>query len=277
MSALSLINGKPGDQITITDRGLAYADGLFETIAVRKGKAELLPFHYRRLQASCVRLNLCVDFSALSVEINTLLQQADPEKTYVLKIIVTREASARGYAYAENIGAERILSLSEAVQDFALLRSKGVQLRYCDTQLSVNPALAGIKHLARLENVLARAEWRDASIYEGLMSDIDGNVIEGTMSNIFAVNNGVLVTPHLDRCGVAGVMREYILNDLAPSLQLPVSFDRMQKAEVNSADELFISNSLIGVLPVIAVAQFNKPVGPVTQSLQKALQERLYA
>ena len=277
MAALSLVNGKPSDRIEINDRGLAYGDGLFETIAVRHSRAELLAFHYRRLQTSCARLKLNLDFECLLREVDLLLQQAAASKQYVLKITLTREFAGRGYAFSAEAGCVRILQLTEVALDYSALRTDGVNLRYCETALSINPVLAGMKHLARLENVIARAEWSDAAIYEGLMCDTDGYVVEGTMTNLFAVKDNILLTPHLDRCGVAGVMREYILNELAPLQQLVVTQDRLRVEDINQADELFITNSLLGIVPVVAIAQFQKNVGPVTRSLQKVLAERVYA
>ncbi|MCR8921942.1 aminodeoxychorismate lyase [Dasania sp. GY-MA-18] len=271
----SLINGISGDFVSIEDRGLAYGDGLFETIAIVNGRAQLLDLHLQRLQQSCLRLAINVDMAALNLDINNILQSAQPEACEVLKIIVTRQSGQRGYGYVAG-GANRLLQLSATSVDYKSLQQQGVRLRFCDTQLAINPLLAGMKHLCRLENVLARAEWHDQSIYEGLMLDTQGCVTEGVMSNIFIVKDGMLITPHLDRCGVAGVMREYILSQLAPKLQLAASVDRVLPEHIHNADELFICNSLIGIVPVTTVAAFNKKIGATTRLLQRALHDELY-
>ncbi|MGK0440406.1 MAG: 4-amino-4-deoxychorismate lyase [Pseudohongiellaceae bacterium] len=276
MTTISLINGKSGDLLSIEDRGLAYGDGLFETIAVQGGRPQLLQSHLRRLQSSCTRLSISLNVNLLLLEIEQLLAQTLADQGYILKIIVTRESSGRGYAIDRSLGSNRLLQLFESTKDYSVIREQGVRVRYCDTLLAVNPLIAGMKHLSRLENVLARSEWADENIFEGLMMDTDGFVTEGVMSNLFLVKDGLLITPHLDRCGVMGVMREFILNHLAPSLQLPTTIDRLLPEQVNNADEIFMSNSLIGIVPVVSVGAFSKSVGPMTCSLQQALAKELY-
>ncbi|WP_019530301.1 aminodeoxychorismate lyase [Dasania marina] len=275
MPGASLINGVAGNLLSIEDRGLAYGDGLFETIAVHNGRAQLLDLHLQRLQQSCLRLAIHIDRAALNLEIIDILKSAQPQGCDVLKIIITRQSGQRGYAYADGT-SNRLLQLKPNTTNYAALQEQGVRLRFCTTPLAVNPQLAGMKHLCRLENVLARAEWHDECIYEGLMLDTQGFVTEGVMSNIFLVKDGMLSTPHLDRCGVAGVMRECILSQLAPKLQLVVSVDRLLPEHIHNADELFICNSVIGIVPVTAVAAFNKNIGETTRLLQQAMHDALY-
>jgi 4-amino-4-deoxychorismate lyase len=121
-------------------------------------------------------------------------------------------------------------------------------LLICSQQVSINENLAGLKHLNRLENVLARNEWTDADItvIDGLMLNADGFVIEGTMSNLFAVKGGQLFTPRLHRSGVKGVMREHIIA-IARESDIAVSFIDIRPEQLADMDELFISNSLIGI------------------------------
>lgn len=142
--------------------------------------------------------------------------------------------------------------------------------RICLTRLGQNTALAGIKHLNRLEQVLARREWGDPDIREGLLLDAEGNVVEGTMSNLFAIQGSTLVTPDLTRCGVAGIMRTVVLEQAA-GLGLGVSVQPLPLAEVEQADELFLTNSLIGVWPVIGLGNCTWVMGAVTRQLQERL------
>lgn len=269
MTAISWINGVPCSSIALDDRGLAYGDGLFETLLVIARKPLLLERHLLRLSQGCSRLNIQLDRAALVTEISALLSACKDDSQYVLKIIVTRASDGRGYGYADDAGCQRVLMLvplTHAVPE-------SVHIRLCRTPLAINPVLAGMKHLCRLENVLARAEWQDDSIFEGLMLDTEGYVVEGVSSNIFMVKNGLLFTPHLDRCGVAGVLRGYILEVLAPELSLPVSLDRLLPERLADADELFICNSIIGIVPVIKYASFQKPFGVITQQLQLAYRQ----
>lgn len=134
-----------------------------------------------------------------------------------------------------------------------------------------------MKHLCRLENVLARSEWSCADIHEGLLQDLTGHIIEATAHNLFTVHAGELVTPDLSEAGVCGVMRQLILDDLAPLLAIPVRQAPVSLADICVADELFLCNSCQGIVPVTElldaeeqrVAQF--AVGPVTQRLQNTL------
>lgn len=275
MKGLCLVDGLYSDQLAVDDRGLSYGDGLFETIAVEAGSPQFLALHIRRLQNSCARLAINLDFSILDQEINSFL--ADNKNLCadraVLKIMITRQAGERGYRASSTAGSHRILQLTPVVRGLQPELQKGIKLRVCDTRLSINPLLAGMKHLCRLENVLARAEWNDEDIFEGLLLDTEGYVTEGVMSNVFMIKDGLLITPHLDRCGVAGVVREVVLKRLAPRLQLPVSLDRLLLEQLNDADEVFICNSVLGIVPVIAVGSFVKKIGSVTQLLIKAFLE----
>lgn len=271
MTAISWINGVPCSSIALDDRGLAYGDGLFETLLVIAGKPILLERHLLRLSQGCARLNIQLDSGLLVKEVSALLSACDDNAQHVLKIMITRTSGSRGYRYAGGMGSQRVLMLMPLVST----APNFVQVRLCRTPLAINPVLAGMKHLCRLENVLARAEWQDDSIFEGLMLDTEGYVVEGVSSNVFMVQNGLLYTPHLDRCGVAGVLRGYILEVLAPELSLPVSLDRLLPEQFADADELFICNSIIGIVPVIKYANFQKPFGVMTRQLQLGYQQVL--
>jgi 4-amino-4-deoxychorismate lyase len=149
-------------------------------------------------------------------------------------------------------------------------RSAGVTTRICETPLGCNPRLAGIKHLNRLEQVLARSEWEDPAIQEGIMLDSDGHIIEGTMSNLFLISNNMLYTPDLSRCGVTGVMREVVI-ELANSLGISVKSITMHRSMLEEGDELFLTNSLIGIWPVVRCDDKVYALGAVTSLLQQSL------
>ena len=141
----------------------------------------------------------------------------------------------------------------------------------CATRLCHNPLLAGIKHLNRLEQVLARREWDEPSIGEGLLLDVDGRLVEGTMSNLFLVRGQMLLTPDLRRCGIAGIMRSIILEQ-AERQSLAAEIRSLEAADLQAADEVFLCNSLIGIWPVIAVDDRTYRKGPVTTRLQQLLE-----
>jgi 4-amino-4-deoxychorismate lyase len=249
-------------------RALHYGDGLFETLHVQDAIVEYLDRHMQRLQAGCGKLQLAFnDWPGLEAE---LRQRASESQNAVIKIIFSRTAGARGYRYNNGQGVTRIVSthpLPVFPQQFS---RQGIRVRICDLRLALQPRLAGIKHLNRLEQVMARAEWGE-EYEEGLLLDYNGQLIEGTMSNLFLVRAGCLYTPLLNNAGVAGVMRSVLL-DLASEMGLETRVQAVTPQDLQSAEEVFLCNSLINIWPVIAVAdQFNYRVGRLTQTLQRAL------
>ena len=267
MRIFALHNGKSTAVVPIANRGFAYGDGLFETIKVIDGRAQFLNEHLQRLKRDCARLDIAVDNETLEREVISFLAE---QGTGVLKIIITRCSTLRGYAAPAHAPAERFLQFhSQKFIDDARA-TEGVAIRVCRQRLSEQPALAGMKHLNRLEQVLARAEWSDSAIAEGLMLDTRDRLIEGTMSNVFLVQAGRVITPRVHRCGVAGVMREIILNQLAAHCVAVVEAD-VTLDDIYRADEVFLSNSIVGILPVRKIECILKAVGDVTIAFQTAL------
>lgn len=263
-----LINGQPGECIPVSDRGLQYGDGLFETIAVCRGQPRLWASHMRRLVAGCARLGIPPpDTDQLAAEVRRVTGESERA---IAKIIVTRGSGARGYRPATNGSAVRIVQGLPWPKFPESAEREGVAARWCQTQLARQPRLAGLKHLNRLEQVLARAEWQD-EYAEGLMCDQNGDVIEGTMSNVFLVRDGTLITPDLSQSGVAGVMRATVL-ELARSRALDCAIRPVTVPMVEGGAELFLTNSLIGIWPVARLESKMFPApGPITQMLQAGL------
>lgn len=265
-----LINGLPRDQVDAADRGLHYGDGLFETLAVRAGTPQLWERHWRRLSKGCRRLGIeGLDAQQLEKEVHDISTGVERG---VVKLIVTRGASGRGYRPAAGGEPTRIVARHPWPEYPAAHAREGVAVRICTTRLGRNPALAGMKHLNRLEQVLARGEWDDPDIAEGLMLDDQGKVISGTMSNLFMVRGGGLMTPRLEECGVEGVMRGLLL-EFAAEMAIPCRQADLSLVDLQEADEVFLCNALIGMWPVRRLEQQGYAVGPVT----KAFSERLAA
>ncbi|HHH44489.1 MAG TPA: aminodeoxychorismate lyase [Gammaproteobacteria bacterium] len=264
------INGQAGDRVSAAERALHYGDGLFETIRVRGGEPEYLARHMQRLNSGCEQLQFPpLDWALVREE---LLELAALGQDTVLKYILSRGVGGRGYRPAADRDVTRIASLHPLPHWPAGPQQHGVRTRICSTRLAAQPLLAGIKHLNRLEQVLARAEWDDDGIAEGLMLDQQERLIEGTMSNLFIVNGRELLTPELSGCGVAGVMRSVIL-DLAVSLGLPVRVAPVTLDDVRSAGELFVCNSLAGIWPVVSIESVREfSIGRMTRQLQVALE-----
>jgi len=192
----------------------------------------------------------------------------------VAKLMITRGEGLRGYASPPAALPRRILQSSPFPAYPEANGEEGVQLFPCTTRLAEQPLLAGLKHLNRLEQVLARSEWQGGEFAEGLMRDQSGRVIEGVFSNLFIVQEGVLVTADLSRCGVAGVMRAALL-DSARAKGLKVEVRDISLEEFFQADEIFLCNSLFGVWPVRSVTGHHWPVGPLTRKLQAIARDLL--
>ncbi|MEG0966152.1 MAG: aminodeoxychorismate lyase [Pseudomonas sp.] len=260
----SWIDGQAADAVNLQSRALAYGDGLFETIAVRAGRPSLLEFHLERLALGCQRLAISADHGLIREE---LCRYASLLGDGVLKLILVRGDSQRGYAPAAGAAPRRILQGSPVPAYPAQHAEQGVRLFTCNTRLAEQPLLAGLKHLNRLEQVLARAEWQDSEHAEGLMRDVSGRIIEGVYSNLFLVRNGELLTADLSRCGVAGVMRAALIEQAAVA-GIALHITDLSLQDLEQADEVFVCNSVYGIWPVRAFASLNWSPGPLTRKLQ---------
>ena len=266
-----LINGQNKTHIDVIDRGFQYGDGLFETIEIFNRKPVFLDFHLKRLATGCDRLLIpCPAAPILAAEANQLSRQAPEQGRAVLKIIITRGCGGRGYQQPENISPTRVLSLHPFPEYPVHFWSEGVNARLCKTRLAINPLLAGLKHLNRLEQVLARAEWKDSSIQEGIMLNTQDIVVEGTMSNLFYIKNSIIHTSGLQQCGIAGIMRDIIIKLINLNGFSLLEHDFSSQA-LFAADEVFICNSLIGIWPVKQIDGQRYAIGSITKKIQGLL------
>ena len=249
---LTLVNGEPADSVPADDRGLNYGDGVFRTLAMRSGRPRMWLRHYAKLVSDCAALGITAPAeSVLLADIETIAARF---AECALRITVTRGSGGRGYAAPTAVIPRRIVSASPMPVYPPAYSTGGITVRYCRQRLAAQPALAGIKHLNRLENVLARAEWSDPDIAEGLLCDSDDRVIEGTRCNLFLVEEGDLVTPDLSSCGVAGVTREAVM-ELAARHSVRCRIEPVSRSRLAAAGEVMLVNSIIGVWPVARLDQ----------------------
>jgi 4-amino-4-deoxychorismate lyase len=273
------LNGEPlpvdAPSVPVLERGLHYGDGLFETIACTGGQPRLLGRHLRRLARGCERLGIDPgDRGALDDEVRELAAQAPRS---VIKLLVTRgTALGRGYALSGRERPMRILLRYAGPAEDPVAQEDGVRVRLASLRLGENPALAGIKHCNRLEQILARREWTEADIADALMFSSSGALVSGTMSNVFLVRGSKILTPRIDRCGVAGVMRELVL-ELAAAAAMAAEERRLDAADLETADEIFLTNALIGIRPVRELGEKRWLPGPATRQLQRELAAYLSA
>ncbi len=240
-----IINGAQGDSLSSLDRGLLYGDGVFETIAVKQGVPQYWQEHVKRLKLGCETLGISgLDSSLLEVEVNQII---DVDKQCVIKIIITRGIGDRGYKPTQQ-NLTRIIHKFPWPQFPASYTELGVDVTLCDIRLSQQSKLAQIKHLNRLEQVLARSEWDD-EYQEGLVRDSFNHIIEATASNVFfEIDNG-LITPDLKKCGVAGVLRNQVIN-YCNNNDIKLFIRDFSLNEIPNIQGMFVCNSIIGIWPV---------------------------
>jgi 4-amino-4-deoxychorismate lyase len=250
------------------DRGLAYGDGLFETMACRDGSIRRIDYHFERLAHGCGRLAIPVpDRGALRSEIENRCRGS---ASAVVKLIVTRGIGERGYKPPEPAVPNTILSITPWSGYPRRQYTHGVDIRVCALRLAENPQLAGLKHLCRLEQVLAQMELVGDPAEEGLVRDRSGFIVGGISTNVFAVRGAVLSTPRLTRCGVHGVMRRAVL-DNAGRVGLETNQQDLMLSDLLESDELFITNAVAGIRPVRSLDGGRFEIGPHTHALMRLL------
>jgi 4-amino-4-deoxychorismate lyase len=263
-----LVNGLPSDSVSTLDRGLNYGDGVFRTLLIRQGRVQSWERHYLKLQQDCDVLRLdCPASETLQSDIASLTSSS---LNGVVKIVITRGSGQRGYAMQHGNAVTRIVCFNPLPPLQEHHCTTGIRLHRCLLKLGHQPRLAGIKHLNRLENVLAATECLEEGAPEGLLEDTDGYVISGTRSNLFVIRNGTLYTPDLSRCGVAGVQRERVM-DWAKEQGVECKVTPLRFKELLQADEIFVVNSVIGLWPVAEVDGYKCSEHPISWKIQEWL------
>lgn len=260
MSARIFVGATRVDAIPANDRGLAYGDGLFETMRVHRGAVPWWDAHWARLGQGAQRLRMRVpDRALVEGEIAELFADGGDG---VLKLIITRGNGGRGYAPPADVLPTWLVSRHPLP---AMPRARGLVLRWCATRLGIQPALAGLKHCNRLEQVLARSEWDDPSIDEGLLCSSEGDVVSATAANLFVFHNSQWLTPPIDRCGVAGICRDWIVRNTGAEQT------RLSVTDVETADALVLCNAVRGILGVARLGDRAWSPHPAVTALRQQL------
>jgi len=259
-----LVNGNNASQVSVNDRGLMYGQCVFETIAISSGKPCLLDSHLDRLCNGAKTLGIRVDRNIITDEVASLASSLDKG---VVRVNLTMGEGGRGYQNPSKPKTTRIVSLHDYPSYDKSYWNEGVTLGLAEIRLSKQPSLAGIKHGNRLEQIIARSQWKDGW-QEALLLDSDDQVIEATQSNVFLVKNNKLMTPSLDASGVAGVMRQCVINE-AKGNGFEVLIKTVRVDDVMQADEVFLTNSIIGVWPVKEFNQIKYNGFNITSKLLK--------
>ncbi len=267
MTPIVLINGAKQSKISIFNRNSQFGDGLFETCLVENKKILFWINHFARLNRGCKQLKISkVDELVWLSDVKKALSLCSYDRC-VVKLILSRGESQRGYGFKDDIKPVRAVIISE-LQKATL--SNSFSLEYCQSGYDSNPKLAGIKHCNRLEQVLARSDLKSD---EGIMMDENRNVISVTQGNIYAIHGNTLITPKLDKCGVEGTRRAVIL-DLAKLLGIKVKVEALSVEKLGQADEVFISNSIIGIQSISQIGEISFGESPITKKIKDAFTEK---
>lgn len=261
-----LVDGEIASTVSAADRGLQFGDGIAETLAIVRGQPRFWQGHIDRIAAGCERLGLKpVPQAVLLREVQTV---AAGQGDCVVRIVLTRRNAGPDYGYAcGGRDTRRVVCSFARPAPEPLLPTRGLRARICDLRLAIQPELAGVNHLNRLEQVLARAEWSDERIGEGILLDREDFVISGVSSNVFLVFGGRILTPRLDRCGIRGVMRAAVLAAFRGRCeQRRIMIDMLPEA-----DEVFLASAVDGIVPVTAIDHWEYAIGPVTREVQEWL------
>ena len=239
-----MVNGEVSEYLAADDRGLAYGDGLFETLVVQGGQPRFWQQHMDRMGLGCERLGLSMPPQEVWLREAQTVAAGQPR--CVVKLILTRGSGGRGYRPGGRSAACRIVSAHPMPDDLDAVHRNGVAARTCTIRLGFQPALAGLKHLNRLEQVMAGRELVDSPGMEGVMTDQEGYINSALSGNLFLVSEGRLLTPRMDRCGVHGVLRGLVLRDHKTRCELR----RVHPNLLDEASEVFMTNVVRGVIPV---------------------------
>ncbi|WP_286268801.1 aminodeoxychorismate lyase [Thalassotalea hakodatensis] len=237
------LNGIRTEDISITDRGLAYGDGVFTTAKIVDGTILLLMEHIERLKESCARIALSdIDWHALKAE---LVKQSTAFPLAVLKVMITAGTGGRGYS---RIGVSKpnvIVMVHEFPKHYIDWQQAGVSIGIAKTRLGINPNLAGIKHLNRLEQVLIRKELDESQWQDLIVTDVQNNIVETSCANVFWIKNNDVFTPELGSSGVSGLLRNQTIRQLSEIKLIKEPLDSLV-----DIDAMIICNSVMGYVPV---------------------------
>lgn len=242
MAKIIIINDENKYQLSVADRGFNYGDGFFSTMKVNNGTIDLWPFHLARLVKTQNALGFpSIDFDEIKQSLDDV---AKMHQTAVIKIVVTRGVGGRGYGLPEHAIPQVFISVSSFPEHYHALQQQGVALDTLDFKLGLQPALAGMKTLNRLEQVLIKQEMASKNVEEGLVCDLNGDVIETSIANIIAVKNNQLYTPDTSQSGIRGVFLDYL------SSKMTINIEQITTAQLKLMDSVFCCNSLMGLVPV---------------------------
>lgn len=261
-----LVNGQPQGYINLADRAVQFGDGIFTTFRIKDGKALLWPLHEQRLREGCLRLHIAAPpWNVINTEVHQL---AIDQEQGVGKVIISRGEGGRGYSMQQLASPTRIVAVYPLPDHISAWRQHGIALHWAKFRLSIQPVLAGLKHLNRLEQIMGRREITDAGWDEAIFCDSDERIVECNAFNLFWRKEDMVYTPRIESSGVRGVMARSLMEHCAVHGHT-VKEVAVRPAALDGVDEVFICNSLFGAVPVRTLGARSLPSHFLCRLLQK--------
>jgi 4-amino-4-deoxychorismate lyase len=272
--AVTWVDGVLAKSLSLPDRGLDFGDGLFETVLVVHGQPVYFSLHLQRLERGLLALKFPNCISLVKTQVASILSSRSFNRLVAIRVTITRGEGPRGYAPPAVSTPRIIITCVNLPDDQYKKIALPARVSRAEIRWGCQPALAGLKHLNRLEQVMAAAEKAKAGVDEVVMLGQDGSIISVSSGNIFLYADGTLITPDLSECGVCGTRRELILSSLAPALGLSTRVERVSEALLEKADEVFYCNALVGMRPVAHYAGRTWQRHGVSEALHELYWER---
>ncbi|WP_334058177.1 aminodeoxychorismate lyase [Alteromonas sp. S005] len=241
--------------ILSSDRAFNYGDGVFTTLLVSEHHVELLPYHLSRLEHDATAIKLNIDIRSLEAAIAEQVKAIkngsgdNASSKYVLKVHVSGGQAGRGYARSEDSEALVRFSQHPYPVHYDGLANDGATVICAQTRLAIQPLLAGVKHMNRLEQVLVKHEVDDAGAHDAIVCDTQDNIIEASAGNVFFYLNDQWYTPSLKGSGVNGVVRQCLIDSLLND-NCSLHVGEYDLSYLRKASAVVITNALMGVMPV---------------------------
>ena len=271
---------KEGAKVSALNAGFLYGFGLFETLRSYQGKPFLLDRHLERLFSSAQTLGLKATLSEEEIAKATLrlLEINDLSDAYI-KIVLSKKEEASPSTHSEEPSDSDLLIIVRELQVYPPdLYDQGMKTVVVDIRQNEGSPLPHLKSLNFLNNILAREEARQKGADEGIMLNNQGLVAEGTMSNLFMVKRETIATPALETGLLPGITRVVVM-ELAQDIGHPVQERKIFLSELLEAEECFLTNSLMEIMPVSSVGEIKigKDIpGPLTRALMEEYRKLVY-
>jgi branched-chain amino acid aminotransferase len=257
--------------VSVLDRGFTYGDGLFETMRSYSGKIFRLECHLDRLLQSA--RSIFIDLPMTKNEIRSAINasiQINMLSNSIVRITISRGEQDPGINIDYNAPPTVVIFARPLERIPKKIYKNGVGIKlYKNSGIQIQGIPNQIKSCNYLSNILLRERGIKEGFFESILLDHNNNITEGTISNIFIIKNNQLKTPHVNKFVLSGITRQAIL-DICRENSISFMEDTITEKNMQEADEIFLTNSVIGVLPVSQINHQklkNKIPGPITKKI----------